>query len=126
MTEAPLNPRKNREKAAEIFFETFAVPALYISMQAVLSLYSTGRTTGVVLDSGDGVTHSVPIFEGFALPHSVMRNDIAGREVTKYLKLLLRKEGFNFNTTAEFEIVKNIKVRIVEKSNITFPLCNVC
>jgi len=126
LTEAPLNPRKNREKAAEIFFETFAVPALYISMQAVLSLYSTGRTTGVVLDSGDGVTHSVPIFEGFALPHSVMRNDIAGREVTKYLKLLLRKEGFNFNTTAEFEIVKNIKVRIVEKSNITFPSCNVC
>ena len=110
MTEAPLNPRRNREKAAEIFFETFSVPALYISMQAVLSLYSTGRTTGVVLDSGDGVTHSVPIFEGFALPHSVMRNDIAGREVTKYLKLLLRKEGSNFNTTAEFEIVKNIKV----------------
>jgi centractin len=111
LTEAPLNPRKNREKMAEIFFETFNVPALYISMQAVLSLYSTGRTTGVVLDSGDGVTHAVPIFEGFALPHSVMRNDIAGREVTKYLKLMLRKEGFNFNTTAEFEIVKHIKER---------------
>lgn len=109
LTEAPLNPRKNREKTAEIFFETFNVPALYISMQAVLSLYSTGRTTGVVLDSGDGVTHSVPIYEGFALPHSVMRNDIAGREVTRYLRLLLRKEGLNFNTTAEFEIVKNIK-----------------
>jgi centractin len=109
LTEAPLNPRRNREKAAEIFFETFNVPALYISMQAVLSLYSTGRTTGVVLDSGDGVTHSVPIFEGFALPHSVIRNDIAGREVTKYLKLLLKKEGYNFNTTAEFEIVKGIK-----------------
>ena len=73
--------------------------------------YSTGRTTGVVLDSGDGVTHSVPIFEGFALPHSVMRNDIAGREVTKFLKLLLKKEGYNFNTTAEFEIVKTIKER---------------
>jgi len=111
LTEAPLNPRRNREKAAEIFFETFSVPALYISMQAVLSLYSTGRTTGVVLDSGDGVTHSVPIFEGFALPHSVMRNDIAGREVTKFLKLLLKKEGYNFNTTAEFEIVKTIKER---------------
>jgi len=74
-----------------------------------LKRYSTGRTTGVVLDSGDGVTHSVPIFEGFALPHSIMRNDIAGREITRYLKLLLRKEAFNFNTTAEFEIVKNIK-----------------
>jgi centractin len=51
----------------------------------------------------------VPIFEGFALAHSIMRNDIAGREITRYLKLLLRKEAFNFNTTAEFEIVKNIK-----------------
>ena len=112
LTEAPLNPRKNKEKIAEIFFESFNVPALYISMQAVLSLYSTGRTTGVVLDSGDGVTHAVPIFEGFALQHSLMRNDIAGREVTKYLKLLLRKESFNFNTSAEFEIVKNIKERV--------------
>lgn len=109
LTEAPLNPRRNREKAAEIFFETFNTPALHISMQAVLSLYSTGRTTGVILDSGDGVTHSVPIFEGFALPHSIMRNDIAGRELTKYLRLLLKKEGFNFNTSAEFEIIKNIK-----------------
>ena len=89
-TEAPLNPRRNRERAAEIFFETFNVPALFISMQAVLSLYATGRTTGVVLDSGDGVTHSVPIYEGFALPHSIMRTDVAGRDVTRYLKLLLR------------------------------------
>lgn len=69
LTEAPLNPLKNREKSAEIFFETFNIPALHIQMQAVLSLYSTGRTTGVVLDSGDGVTHVVPIFEGFAIQH---------------------------------------------------------
>ena len=87
-----MNPRRNRERAAEIFFETFNVPALFISMQAVLSLYATGRTTGVVLDSGDGVTHSVPIYEGFALPHSIMRSDVAGRDVTRYLKLLLRLE----------------------------------
>lgn len=90
LTEAPLNPRSNREKAAEIFFETFNVPALYISIQAVLSLYATGRTTGVVLDSGDGVTHAVPIYEGFALPMSIIRSDIAGRDVTRYLKILLR------------------------------------
>ena len=64
MTEAPLNPKRNREKAAEIFFETFNAPALFISMQAVLSLYASGRITGVVLDSGDGVTHAVPIYEG--------------------------------------------------------------
>lgn len=111
LTEAPLNPRRNREKAAEIFFETFNVPALFISMQAVLSLYATGRTTGVVLDSGDGVTHSVPIYEGFAMPHSIMRSDIAGRDITRYLQLLLRKEGHDFHTTAEFEIVRTIKER---------------
>jgi len=111
LTEAPLNPAKNREKAAEIFFETFNVPALFVSMQAVLSLYASGRTTGVVLDSGDGVTHAVPIYEGFAMPHSILRNDVAGRDVTRFLKLLLRKEGFTFKTTAEFEIVKSIKER---------------
>lgn len=111
LTEAPLNPRRNREKAAEIFFETLNVPALFISMQAVLSLYATGRTTGVVLDSGDGVTHAVPIYEGFAMPNSIMRVDIAGRDVTRHLRTLLRKEGWNFRTTAEFEIVKTIKER---------------
>ncbi|KAK1332785.1 hypothetical protein QTO34_006316 [Cnephaeus nilssonii] len=109
LTEAPLNPSKNREKAAEVFFETFNVPALFISMQAVLSLYATGRTTGVVLDSGDGVTHAVPIYEGFAMPHSIMRVDIAGRDVSRYLRLLLRKEGFDFHTSAEFEVVRTIK-----------------
>eukprot|EP00731_Ephydatia_muelleri_P020381 Em0013g108a len=112
LTEAPLNPLTNKTKAAELFFETFNAPALYISMQAVLSLYATGRTTGVVLDAGDGITHAVPIYEGFALPHSIMRSDVAGRDVTRYLQLLLRKEGHTFRTTAEFEIVKTIKEKV--------------
>ncbi|KAK2706529.1 beta-centractin-like [Artemia franciscana] len=111
LTEAPLNPRQNREKAAEIFFEAFNVPAFFVSMQAVLSLYATGRTTGVVLDCGDGVTHAVPIYEGFALPHSIMRVDVAGRDVTRYLRLLLRREGVNLRTTAEFEVVRTLKER---------------
>lgn len=109
LTEAPLNPQANREKAAEIFFETFNAPALYIQIQAVLSLYSSGRTTGVVLDSGDGVTHVVPIFEGFAIEHGIQRMDVAGRDVTRYLKLLLRKEGHVFSKSSEFEIVREIK-----------------
>ena len=77
-------------------------------MQAVLSLYATGRTTGVVLDAGDGVTHSVPIYEGFSLPHSIIRVDLAGRDVTRYLRLLLRKEGSDFHTSAELEIVRYV------------------
>jgi len=109
LTEAPLNPRKNREEACKILFETFNVPAVYVSMQAVLSLFATGRTTGVVLDSGDGVTHAVPIYNGFSLNHSIMRSDVAGRDITKYLQLLLRKEGHVFRTSAEFQIVRQIK-----------------
>ena len=109
LTEAPLNPRKNREKTAEIFFETFNVPAFFVSIQAVLSLYAAGKTTGVVLDAGDGVTHAVPIYEGFSLPHSIVRTDIAGRDVTRHLQLLLRREGHVFKTSAEAEIVKEIK-----------------
>ncbi|KAE9420770.1 hypothetical protein Angca_003978 [Angiostrongylus cantonensis] len=109
LTEAPLNPMKHKEKAAEIFFESFNVPALHIQMQAVLSLYSSGRTTGVVLDSGDGVTHVVPIYEGFAVDHAIGRMDVAGRDVTRWLRLLLRKEGTDLHRTSEFEIVREIK-----------------
>lgn len=112
LTEAPLNPKSNRGKAAEIFFETFHVPALCTQVQAVLALYASGRTTGVVLDSGDGVTNAVPAYEGFVLPHAVQRIDVAGRDVTEYLQLLLRKSGHNFNTSAELEVVRDIKEKI--------------
>ena len=109
LTEAPLNARRNREEMVRLFFEGFNVPALFVSMQAVLSLYSLGRTTGLVLDSGDGVTHAVPVYEGFAVPHGVQRSDIAGRAVTRYLQHLLRKEGTYLRTSAELEVVRTIK-----------------
>lgn len=109
LTEAPLNPRAHREQAAQIFFETFNVPAMYVSMQAILSLYSSGRTTGVVLDSGDGVTHAVPVYEGFAMPHAIRRVDVAGRDVTEHLQMLLRRSGYHLHTSAEKEIVRAIK-----------------
>lgn len=109
LTDAPLNPQRNRERATEIFFETFNVPALFFSIQAVLALYASGRTSGIVLDCGDGVSHAVPVYEGFATPHAIMRTDVAGRDVTRYLQLLLRKEGHIFHTSAEFQIVRQIK-----------------
>lgn len=109
MTEAPLNPRQNRDKVAEIFFETFRAPALHFAPPAVLSLYASGRTTGVVLDVGEGVAHAVPVYEGFALPHSVTRSDIAGRDVTRQMQLLLRRSGLTFTTTAEADLVKTMK-----------------
>ncbi|KAJ1550077.1 Actin-2, partial [Cladochytrium tenue] len=112
LTEAPLNPRQNRETAAQIFFETFNVPALFVSIQAVLALYASGRTTGVVLDSGDGVTHAVPVYEGFALQHAIRRVDVAGRDVTRQLQLQLRKAcGLDLHTSAEAEVARTIKER---------------
>ena len=112
LTEAPLNPRRNRDAAAQVLFEAFNVPAAYFSIQAVLSLYASGRTTGVVLDAGDGVSHAVPVYEGFAMSNAVRRVDVAGRDVTEYMQTLLRKSGYNFVTSAEKEVVRILKEKM--------------
>jgi actin-related protein len=110
LTEAPRNPKGNREKMIQIMFESFEVRNTYVAIQAVMSLYAAGRTTGLVVDSGDGVTHTVPVYEGYSIPHAVEKMEIAGRVITTYLqKLLIENMDESFCSSAELEIVKDIK-----------------
>jgi len=85
----PMNPKASTERMVQILFDTFNIPSLYLNVAAVLALYSSGRTTGCVVDSGHGVTHIVPVYEGYHLPNAVVRVDIAGCDVTAYLEQLL-------------------------------------
>lgn len=112
LTEAPLNPKLNREKMIEIFFEKFKVPAFYVFTQAVLALYASGRTTGLVVDSGDGVTHVVVVYDGYSIKHATSRMDVAGRNLTEYLQKHLAEDGYNFSSTAEKEVAKDIKEKL--------------
>lgn len=93
----------------DFFFGSLQVPRFYVSVQAVLSLYSAGRTTGCVYDSGDGVTHTVPVFDGFSMKHAVQRANIAGRELTTYLQDILNEANVKLTSGAEFDIVRDIK-----------------
>jgi len=112
LTEPPMNPLKNREKMIEVMFEKYGFHGAYIAIQAVLTLYAQGLLTGVVVDSGDGVTHVCPVYEGFALPHLTRRLDIAGRDITRYLIKLLLLRGYAFNQTADFETVRMMKEKL--------------
>ncbi len=90
-------------------FELFNVPCLYVSSQEVCSLYASGRTTGLILDSGDGVTTAVPIFEGFTVPFATQKMGMAGRDISDYLKTLLKEKGIFLNTPTDLEVLRDIK-----------------
>uniref|UniRef100_A0AAV2MP16 Actin n=1 Tax=Knipowitschia caucasica TaxID=637954 RepID=A0AAV2MP16_KNICA len=116
LTEPPLNPKANKEKTTEIMFESFQTAGMYLTPQSVLALYASGRTTGCVLDSGGSVTHTVAVYEGFSLPHTVRRMDLSGADVTDFLQKLLREKGFSYDTKAEWEIVRDIKEKLCHVS----------
>lgn len=111
LTEPPYNPKPNREQMVEIMFETFGVPSLNISIQGVLALLAQGRMTGLVLDSGEGVTHTIPIFDGFGLPHCINRLDLAGRELNTLLAKLLAQEGNCLTTSLDQHHARLMKER---------------
>ena len=112
MTEAPLNPEKNREETTQIMFETFDSPAMYLIIGAVLSMYASGRKTGIGLESGYGATHAVPIYGGHALPHAILRFDLAGHDLTDFLMKLLTERGRTFTKPAERDNVRDIKEKL--------------
>lgn len=109
LTEPPMNPLANREKMCETMFERYGFGGVYVAIQAVLALYAQGLTSGVVVDSGDGVTHIVPVYESVVLNHLTRRLDVAGRDVTRQLIALMLRRGYAFNRTADFETVRQIK-----------------
>lgn len=109
VTEPLLNPYTNREKIANLLFENLGVPALFFASQPILSLFSTSNTSGTVLESGEGVTQSCVVCEGYSLPNSYERYDYGGADVTEYLKILLKKKGYQFYNSTEFRLVNEIK-----------------
>uniref|UniRef100_A0A915I935 Actin-related protein 2 n=1 Tax=Romanomermis culicivorax TaxID=13658 RepID=A0A915I935_ROMCU len=112
LTEPPMNPLSNREKMFQVMFEQYGFHSVNVAIQATLTLYAQGLMTGVVVDSGDGVTHICPVYEGYALNHLTRRLDIAGRDVTQYLIKLLLLRGYAFNHTADFETVRQMKEKL--------------
>ncbi|XP_061469396.1 actin-3-like [Rhineura floridana] len=108
VTDAPMSPTTNREKMAELLFENFEVPAMFVAHQSLLSVYSYGRTGGLVIGSGYGTSYTAPVHDGYILPHATYRLDIAGHALTEYLAKLMGESGNPFHKE-EMEVVCQIK-----------------
>jgi actin-related protein len=111
VTNPPGASMNMRTQIARRMFGTFRVPALTICNQAVLSLYASGRTTGIVLEAGEGLTNAVPVFEGYALPHAMMQLNMAGRDLTRNLMQILSERGIVFSES-HVDIVRDIKEKL--------------
>uniref|UniRef100_A0A7S0X5A7 Actin-related protein 2 n=1 Tax=Mantoniella antarctica TaxID=81844 RepID=A0A7S0X5A7_9CHLO len=112
LTDPPLNPTKNRQRMVSTMFETWGFNGVFIQVQAVLTLYAQGLLTGLVLDSGDGVTHVVPVLDGYSFPHLTKRLNVAGRHITSHLIDLLTRRGYAFNRSADMETARAMKEKL--------------
>ena len=117
IAEPLLNPKENRVNIAKVLFDTYKIENLFFASQPILSLFSTSSTSGAVLESGDGVTQSCIIYEGYAIPGSYKRINLGGKEVTEYLQYLLNKKGYGLNNSDGFQITKKIKEDLCEINN---------
>ena len=114
IAEPLLNPQQNRQKIAKLLFDKYKIEHLFFASQPILSLFSTSSTSGAVLESGDGVTQSCIIYEGYTIPGSYKRINLGGKEVTEYLQYLLNRKGYNLNNSDGFQITKKIKEELCE------------
>ena len=112
MTEAPMNPKSNREKMTQICFESLNVPAFYVGISSVLALYASGRTTGIAVESGEGMTCAMPVHEGDNVSHANRRSDFGGRDLTDYLLRLLSDRGYRLSPVSEREAVRDMKEKL--------------
>ena len=116
VTEPVLNPKLNREKLSQLFFESLGVRQFCVETDALLCLYGAGRNTGLSVSSGDGVTSVLPVYEGYPIPGAVRRLELGGSDVTGYLARLLTERGCYFRTSAERQVVQDIKERLARVS----------
>jgi centractin len=114
IAEPLLNPQQNRLNIAKILFDKFKIEYLFFASQPILSLFSTSSTSGAVLESGDGVTQSCIIYEGYTIPGSYKRINLGGKEVTEYLQYLLNRKGIKLENSDGFQITKKIKEELCE------------
>eukprot|EP00916_Digyalum_oweni_P017494 GHVL01028615.1.p1 GENE.GHVL01028615.1~~GHVL01028615.1.p1 ORF type:complete len:389 (+),score=87.51 GHVL01028615.1:28-1194(+) len=109
LTEAPLNPKTNRQTMCEIMFEVFGVPSLHVAVQGVLSLYSIGKTTGLVVDMGDGITSVIPVYEGYGLVHGIRKCNLGGIDISLELQRLMAEKGYIYTTRRGFNEIRQLK-----------------
>lgn len=119
LTEPPMNKPENREYTAEVMFETFNVPGLYIAVQAILALAASWTSekvdpsqrslTGTVIDSGDGVTHVIPVADGYVIGSCIKSMDLAGKSITTFIQSFLRDRKEPVPSDDSFLVARTIK-----------------
>jgi len=112
VTEPILNPKTNRENIAKVLFDKLGASTIFFASQPILSLFSTSQMTGVILESGAGVTQTCAIYEGYSIPVSYERYNYGGKDVTEYLKNMLKMRGYYFYNSSEIKFVNEIKEKM--------------